>query len=66
MFLIQKKIGYENKDRKYRKKVYCVPHIERITLENEISLTLESPDVPPEWSENKEIYNNDPFKTIEG
>jgi len=45
------------------KKVYCSPQIERIRLDNEISLALESPASPPLWSENQEHYTNDPFKT---
>ena len=46
------------------KKTYSPPQIEKITLDNEISLTLESsPADPPAWSENKEYFNNDPFKT---
>jgi len=48
------------------KKVYCSPQIERITLDNEISLTMESPADPPVWSENQEHFNNDPFKTNVG
>jgi len=48
------------------KKVYSSPQIERITLDNEISLVLESPAVPPVWSENKENYTNDPYKTNVG
>jgi len=48
------------------RKVYSSPQIERITLDNEISLVLESPAVPPVWSENKEYFNNDPFKTNVG
>jgi len=45
------------------KKVYRSPQIERIALDNEISLVLQSPASPPVWSENKEYFNNDPFKT---
>jgi len=52
------KINIENT----KKKVYNSPQIERITLDNEISLILSSPGVPPVWSENKENYSNDPFK----
>ncbi len=48
------------------KKVYSSPQIERILLDNEISLALESPANPPVWSENKENYTNDPFKTNVG
>jgi len=35
-------------------------------LDNEISLVLSSPIVPKVWSENKENFNNDPFKTNVG
>lgn len=45
------------------KKVYSSPQIERIKLDNEISLVLSSPESLPLWSENKENCNNDPFKT---
>lgn len=51
------------------KKPYCLPQIERIKLDNEISLTLESdtnPDTEPgggPWSKAPEYFNNDPFKT---
>jgi len=48
------------------KKVYSSPQIERIKLDNEISLALESPASPPLWSENKEYFNNDPFKNNVG
>ena len=48
------------------KKVYSSPQIERILLDNEISLVLSSPDSLPDWSENKENFNNDPFKTNVG
>jgi len=48
------------------KKVYSSPQIERILLDNEISLVLSSPEAPPVWSENKENYTNDPFKTNVG
>jgi len=48
------------------KKVYSSPIIERIKLDNEISLILSSPAVPPVWSENKDNYTNDPFKTNVG
>ncbi|MDD4992656.1 MAG: hypothetical protein PHR83_10520 [Paludibacter sp.] len=44
---------------------YCTPKIERIQLDNEISLALES---PPAYELVKntnmpEYFNNDPFKT---
>ena len=43
---------------------YSYPHIERIELDNEISLTLQS-DTSPEGEPvgGAEYYNNDPFKT---
>jgi len=47
------------------RKTYCPPQIERIQLDNEISLSLES-DLPagePLWSKAPEHFNNDPFKT---
>jgi len=44
------------------KKSYRSPQIERIILDNEISLVLSSPADLPLWSENKEYFNNDPFK----
>jgi hypothetical protein len=54
----------EKNIKRTEKKSYSSPQIERITLDNEISLTLESaPADPPTWSENKEYFNNDPFKT---
>ncbi|MEA4841451.1 MAG: hypothetical protein VB110_10675 [Bacteroidales bacterium] len=48
------------------KKVYRSPQIERNTLDNEISLTLESPALPPVWSENQESATNNLFKTNVG
>lgn len=49
------------------KKPYCLPQIERIKLDNEISLVLASdptPDTEPGgWSKAPEHFNNDPFKT---
>jgi len=48
------------------KRVYHSPHIERIVLDNEISLVLQSPASPPGWSENLEKATNDPFKTPVG
>ena len=47
------------------KKAYFTPQIERITLDNEISLALESTPAPgPGEGYNKapEYMNNDPFK----
>lgn len=44
------------------KKVYHTPEIERIALDNEISLELESPAALPLWSENQDNSANDPFK----
>jgi len=49
------------------KKTYLVPQIERITLDNDISLVLESnPPLGPGESLGKapEYFNNDPFKNI--
>ena len=48
------------------KKVYHSPDIERIALDNDISLVLQSPASPPLWSENQEKATNDPFKTDVG
>ena len=48
------------------KRVYHSPHIERIALDKEISLVLQSPAPPPAWSENQEKATNDPFKTNVG
>ena len=51
------------------KKTYSSPQIERIKLDNEISLVLESTDPAGEpggggWVMNApEHFNNDPFKT---
>ena len=47
---------------------YSTPKIERIELDNEISLQLESSNTPPKApGEAKlnapECFNNDPFKT---
>ncbi|ADQ80262.1 hypothetical protein Palpr_2126 [Paludibacter propionicigenes WB4] len=57
----------ERKIESTEKKAYNPPQIEKITLDNEISLTMESaPADPPSWSENKEYFNNDPFKTNVG
>jgi len=54
---------YNNK-RKYR-----IPEITQITMDNEISLALESE--PPTYESNNklhapEYFNNEPFKTIFG
>ena len=46
------------------KKQYVHPLIERVKLDNEISLQLESPTGEPtdrEWSSN-DYFNNDPYK----
>ena len=52
---------------KTNKQIYIVPKLERIQLDNEISLTLDStPPVGPggETGMNvPEYFNNDPFKT---
>jgi len=50
-----------------KKRIYCTPFIERIKLDNEISLVLESagsdPGEPGTFSSNAtEYFNNDPFK----
>jgi hypothetical protein len=52
--------------RSTEKKVYISPQIERTTLDNEISLILASPASPPDWGENQENANPDPFKTFMG
>jgi len=52
-----------------KKKMYCSPKIERIKLDNEISLDLASdvnPDTEPNWSKAPEYFDNDPFKTNRG
>lgn len=49
-----------------KKKTYSPPQFERIQLDNEISLVLESnnPEGDPTWtSKAPEHFNNDPFKT---
>jgi len=48
------------------KKVYSSPQIERIALDNEISLALTSPEAPPAWTKNEGNQNKDPFKTNVG
>jgi hypothetical protein len=47
------------------KKQYCSPQIERIKLDNEISLVLEStqPSGEPVWISARDNFVNDPFKT---
>ena len=52
------------------KNVYTAPLVERIELDNEIALQLESgpsqaPPTPPGEARNSapEYFNNDPFKT---
>ena len=48
------------------KKQYFVPQVERIELDNEIALQLEStpPKAPGEAKLNTpDYFNNDPFKT---
>ena len=49
------------------KKFYIAPSIDCITLDNEISLALESPPVGPGEGNNNIVpsyFNNDPFKTM--
>jgi len=48
------------------KKGYRSPKMERVTLDNEISLALSSPGAPPAWSKNQDNTKNDPFKTNVG
>jgi len=49
---------------KTEKRVYCTPQIDKIKLDNEISLVLMSdPDEPGLSSISPEYFNNDPFKT---
>ena len=49
-----------------KKQAYSTPNIERIELDNEISLTLDSTPTPPPgpFGQNNapEYFNNDPFK----
>ena len=52
-----------------QKQMYSAPQIERIELDNEIALQLESqpPKAPGEAHLNApEYFNNDPFKTKQG
>lgn len=54
---------------KSKKRTYNSPTIERIKLDNEISLVLQSaPDDPEKYSSTSapEYFNNDPFKTTIG
>jgi hypothetical protein len=49
----------------HKAKEYISPSIQRIELDNEISLALSSnisPDGEPTWSYNAQQYTNDPFK----
>lgn len=48
------------KKTKHSLKKYCEPKIERIKLDNEISLALSSIDSPPEF----ESFNNSNIKTF--
>jgi hypothetical protein len=52
------------------KRIYITPELERVELDNEISLALESvnPNPAPGESMNNvpEYFNNDPFKTNVG
>ena len=47
------------------KKQYLLPKVERIVLDNEIALQLEStpPKAPGEAMNAPEYFSNDPFKT---
>ena len=49
---------------KSEKRKYKPPYINKIRLDNEISLALESQPVGPDESSNiqQEYYKNDPFK----
>jgi len=53
---------------KHLKLTYITPQIERLKLDNEISLVLQSipPEGPGEASIAPEYFNNDPFKTNVG
>lgn len=48
---------------KSEKKVYSSPQIERIIMDNEVSLVLSSPADLPGWTKNQENFTYDPFKT---
>jgi len=54
----------ETTNKMSEKQAYSSPQIERIKLDNEISLVLSSLDAPgdPESSLTPEYFNNDPFK----
>lgn len=59
----------ENTTQKNDKNIYCSPVIERVTLDNEISLALESYPPAPETKNDlntSEYFTNDPFKTDVG
>ena len=50
-----------------KKQTYIVPQVERIELDNEIALQLESSNTPPKAPGESnliapEYFNNDPFK----
>lgn len=52
----------------YKKQEYATPQIERIELDNEIALQLEStpPKAPGEANlQSPGYFNNDPFKTTQ-
>ena len=53
----------------YKKRAYSMPMVERIKLDNEISLVLQSNGTPPiipgeslHVQNAPEYFNNDPFK----
>lgn len=49
------------------KKQYCTPQIERVILDNEISLALQSsPPIGPDETHlmQPDYFNNDPFKMV--
>jgi len=51
------------------KRIYYAPQMERVLLDNEISLVLMSDDSDPgdpSLSNAPEYFNNDPFKTYRG
>jgi len=50
------------------KQSYSSPQIDRIKMDNEISLVLESlaPDEEPDWTNVLGNDKNDPFKTLAG
>ena len=56
--------------KRHGKRAYNSPCIERIRLDNTISLTLDSdndPDNDPDnWTKASEHFNNDPFRTSFG